>query len=242
MRKRRTAPRAIRRTARSRRIAAAATRRRASGDEQPALDEGREDPERGDQPADPGREKRPDPHPEEVVERGRARDLVPLVDRRMNRTLPEANEGESEPKTASWRANHGAIRREQPRRSDRRPRAGSPADHARGAGRVHARQAIPQERQDDAETPPASTPSLRDRVAKPDQEPGRRTAAMPLQPPRREPQRARDERLEEREVVGLHHERGGQGGAMRTPAPTATTRSPRLRARSPRPAARRARR
>ena len=28
---------------------------------------------------------------------------------RMNRTLPEAVDGESEPKTASWRAHHGAI-------------------------------------------------------------------------------------------------------------------------------------
>ena len=46
---------------------------------------------------------------------------------RMNRTLPDVLDGESEPKTASWRAHHGAMTRTKT--------ATAPAAAAHGMGR-----------------------------------------------------------------------------------------------------------
>ena len=76
---------------------------------QDPTDERDVDHDRGDEPADPGREERSDPHIQEMPERGRDRDAVPLVDRSDEQDLAQAVDGDSDPKTASWRAHHGAM-------------------------------------------------------------------------------------------------------------------------------------
>ncbi len=62
---------------------------------------------------------------------------------RMNRTLPEVVDGESDPKTASWRAHHGAMtRRKTATAADRRRERD--ASGAGDAGRAPGTPAIDQ--------------------------------------------------------------------------------------------------
>ena len=121
---------------------------------------------------------------------------------RMNRTLPEAVDGESEPKTASWRAHHGRHdEHEHGDAADGGADAGSPG--GRAPCRPPRAPAVPGERRARA-TARTSRPSLRDSVARPGEQAGRgERAPGPLEAAGRHPQRPDDQRLVEREVVGL---------------------------------------
>ena len=135
---------------------------------------------------------------------------------RMKKTRPEVLEGERDPKTASWRSHHGAIT------STNKPTqamaaATGMAGRARlsgvggtapseGAARL-ARQAR-QRSQTKARPRAASTsrPSLRDSVATPGEQPGQREGSgRAPEAASAHPQRGRDQRLVQREVVRLRH-------------------------------------
>ena len=129
---------------------------------------------------------------------------------RMNRTLPDVVDGDSEPKTASWRIHHGPMtRRNTATDADgRRERDG----RAPGAGRAPRPPAIEQE--DDAqrdEDEQAVVPGERreagEQAGQDERAPGMR---RPTKGTGRHPQRGDDQRLVEREVVGLRHVDGGQ--------------------------------
>ena len=118
---------------------------------------------------------------------------------RMNRTLPDAVEGESDPKTSSWRDHHGTM-----------TRANSPTHAAAApnpmAGRRSRRSpgppAIPGEGQAKRNQDEQAV------VAGQRREPGeeacpRECATGALEAAGAEPERANDERLVEREVVRL---------------------------------------
>ena len=98
---------------------------------------------------------------------------------RMNRTLPDAVEGESDPKTSSWRIHHGTM-----------TRANSPT-HAAAAPNPMAGRREPADRQarqrSQAKARPSATrtsrPSLRDSVASPARRPAPANARPePLRP------------------------------------------------------------
>ena len=200
---------------------------------------------RGDEAAEAGQQQRPDPHPEQVVQRGRDRDAVPLADvadeqhaarRRRRRQLAEHRELARVPGHDREHEQGDASRRRR-RQGSAAAAAGLPPDAHRARSRSHRTVAT--------STASTSTPSLRDSVATPASSPARtKSRGWPRRPRAGQPQRARDQRLVEREVVGLDHvherqgrERGQDAGADRRR--TAARRRP---GRSPRRAARRARR
>ena len=128
---------------------------------------------------------------------------------RMNRTLPDAVEGESDPKTASWRAHHGAITRtksadagdRRPERDGRGAATGRRARRASGPRRRPGRAPPGRAGRRCGKGSPARPAGRRPRTARP--EPFRPRAAI-----HREPS---DQRLVEREVVGLDEvDRGEQ--------------------------------
>ena len=161
---------------------------------------------------------------------------------RMNSTRPDDVDGDSWPNTASWRAYQGTTAS--------RNRATEPAAAASGirggrgrlaAGRPSGPEPVPQDGRDDhgQDQHAVVARQRRDAGEQPGEDEVARVApeAAPGQP-----QRARDQRLVEREVVGLDHvherqgrERGQDPGADRHRR--AARRRP---GRSPRPAERRA--
>ena len=137
-----------------------------------------------------------------------ARDAVPLLDSSdEHRAVPVEAVGEIDPKTASWRHHHGA---------DDQEKSADAAGGRRERRSRDARRRPPGTRQRSmTKTSPTAAPSrnasLRAIDASPTSRPGRRrTPAVAAQPARREPQRRRDQRLEDREVLGLGHEDGRQ--------------------------------
>ena len=102
---------------------------------------------------------------------------------RMNRTLPEVVDGDSEPKTASWRIHHGAMTR---RNTTTAPTAAANGMVGRRApAERHARQ------RSNRKTTPSETrtnrPSFRANVARP----ANRPASRNERPGRPTPRRAR---------------------------------------------------
>ncbi len=163
---------------------------------------------------------------------------------RMNRTLPDVVDGDSEPKTASWRIHHGAM--------TRRNTATAPTPAANGmVGRLapaerHARQrsnrkTTPSETSDEQAVVPGERRETGEQAGQDERAPGMR---RPAKGTRRHPQRGDDQRLVEREVVGLRHVDGGQQRDRHEHArPDRHERSARPRpGRWPRSAARRSRR
>ena len=134
---------------------------------------------------------------------------------RIQSAAPLADVGEIEPKTASWRAHHGPMTRRNSASGghageDRDRRAivdvapGAPARDARAAPeRRSASQMSPIE-------PARRTPSLRASVASPASRPAiANDRPSPLRPRAVSHSVAGDERMEDREVLGLGHEHGG---------------------------------
>ena len=130
---------------------------------------------------------------------------------RMNRTLPDVLDGESEPKTASWRAHHGAMTR------TKTATAPTAAAHEMGRRRPLGRARRPRR---DRRATSASDPTRTRARARParagrrsgraSRDPAKKPAATNARPEPRRPRaaiqkRRDDERLVEREVVGLGH-------------------------------------
>ena len=113
---------------------------------------------------------------------------------RMNRTLPDAVDGEMEPKTASWRSHHGAMTR------TNSPTQATAADH----GIALPAPAIPQEREAQGGEDEQAVVPRQGRES--GQEAGRREGTRrALEPAGTHPEGRQDERLVEGEVVGLDH-------------------------------------
>ncbi len=98
---------------------------------------------------------------------------------RMKRTFPDADDGEIDPKTASWRASQGATTA---RKSAKHATAAQAGMAGRRAPRLrHAAQRS--QAKAIARAAPTSTPSLRARVARPTSRPPRAKArALPRRP------------------------------------------------------------
>ena len=148
-----------------------------------------------------------EPLGQELVERGLGGDRVPLVDRRGSRAPPRSSSsGEIEPKTASWRAHHGPIAE---RGRGRRRQAGPDRDRATEprrrvqrsapghAGAASGRRSASQTRPDGAGAGGCRRCG-RARPARPGARRGRRRGRSPLRPARHQPERGRDQRLEDR--------------------------------------------
>ena len=148
---------------------------------------------------------------------------------RMKRTLPDAVDGESDPKTASWRTHHGAMTsaksadaRDGGRERDGRPgRTAAPARLDRQARQRSQAKASPSAAR-------TSSPSLRDSVASPASSPARANArGEPLQAAGAHPERRR------RRAAGTARScpagpctsATGPGSRSGSPAPIATVRS-----------------
>ena len=166
---------------------------------------------------------------------------------RMNRTLPEAVDGESEPKTASWRAHHGAMTsRKTATAADRRGERDA-RGRARAAADAPGPPAVPQE--DEAERRPGragrrcATASRARRAARPARTNARvtrpRSAARGHPERRRRPAAGRARSCR----AGPCTRSTGAGIATRIAGADRHERpARRRRGRSPRSAARRARR
>ena len=128
---------------------------------------------------------------------------------RMKSTLPDADDGEIEPKTASWRANHGAS-------TTRKSAKQATAAHRGIAGRReppprHAGPAIPREGKRERRAHEDPVVAGQGRQAH-EEAAERERARVATQPARAHPERTGHQRLVEAEVVGLGHEDGGGQG------------------------------
>ena len=151
---------------------------------------------------------------------------------RMNRTLPDAVDGESDPKTSSWRSHHGTMTRA---KSPTHAAAGAEPDGgAPRAGRPPGPPAVPGEGEAERHEDQQAV------VARQGRESGEEACAGEsapgtLEPARAEPERADHERLVEREVVRLDqiHGRQEREGDEHAGADRQRASAPRRRARSP---------
>ena len=154
----------------------------------------------GQEPTDSARDQWASAHPEEVLQRRRRRDAVPLADRADEEDLAGGHRRRQGPEDRELA--DPPWRHDEDERRDGTDRCAR-WDHA------SAPRPIPGEREDDDEEyEHAVCPRQRGEAG---QEPGKdERARRTPQATRDHPQRAGHQRLEEGEVVGLGHERDGQ--------------------------------
>ena len=179
------------------------------------------DRHRGHETADRVASNGPRPMPEEVVERRRRRDAVPLADLPDEQDLARCLDGESEPNTASWRTHHGAMTRTKPAtRAERRAKGMA---GVRDPGRAPRPPAIPERRRDRRREHEQAVVARQGR--QPGEQPGQRRRRAASRGARARPSTAR-----RRPAAGTARScRAGPcrrstaaGTATRKPAPTAT--------------------
>ena len=127
---------------------------------------------------------------------------------RMNRTFPEPDDGEIEPKTASWRASHGARTTRKRAKQATAAQAGIAGRRAPPLRQARQRSHAEGERQRRPDQHPVVAGERRE--ADEEAADGER-AGVALEAPGAHPERPGDERLVEAEVVGLGHEDRARG-------------------------------